>query len=156
MRLIPEGDSACIMDYDVQLLTPDAGSIITRYAAEHPDKVLTCYTNRIHPLNVEQLLIGKVDDNPNMSQHLIRAKNLSNKPHTATLVKDHLSGFLFVLPKSIWEKCPFPENGQCLGVDTEWFKALGRVGVQVLRMDRIYVWHTYRLLNGIRDKQHLL
>ena len=155
MSLIPEGDSACIMDYDVQLLTHDAGRIITQYATENPDKVLTCYTNRIHPLNTEQLLSGKVDDQPNMLAHLITAKKQANSAHTMATICNHFSGFLFVLPKEVWKNTPFPENGECLGVDTEWFKRLKGNQVPVMRMNRVYVWHTYRLLNGINNKEHL-
>lgn len=156
MRLVPDGDAACIMDYDVQLLTPDAPAIINKYANENYNSVLTCYTNRIHPLNTEQLLTGKVQDEPNIALHILKAQDQVKKLHNLSPVYNHFSGFLFVLPKSIWNKCPFPENGQCLGVDTEWFKTLKRNNIPVLRMNRIYCWHTYRLVNGIQNKQHLL
>lgn len=155
MALIPDGDAACFLDYDVQLLTPDAGAIIQKYAEQNPNAVLTSFTNRIHPLNTEQLLNGKLDDNPNMNRHLIIAKQQAAYEHTVTPIHNHFSGFLFVCPKHIWEQYPFPENGGCLGVDTEWFKLLKRNNVPVLRMNRVYVWHTYRLLQGINNKEHL-
>ncbi|HLA53220.1 MAG TPA: hypothetical protein VK618_07940, partial [Flavitalea sp.] len=50
MRMVDDGDWACLMDYDVQLLTPDAGKILHDYAIRFPHAgMLTCYTNRIHP-----------------------------------------------------------------------------------------------------------
>lgn len=156
MDLIPEGDSACIMDYDVQLLTPDAPAIISQYANENPNAVLTCFANRIHPLNTEQLWSGVVDDNSTMTKHLLIAKKQTKNPHTVTPVLTHFSGFLFVLPKSIWTNHRFSETGKCLGVDTEWFKKLKSNNIPVLRMNRIYVWHTYRILNGIDNKDHLI
>lgn len=155
MALIPDGDSACIMDYDVQLLTPDAGSIITQYAQENPNKILTCFTNRIHPLNTEQLLSGKCEEGASMISHLITAKRQAKMAHTLTTICNHFSGFLFVLPKEIWKSNPFNETGQCLGVDTEWFRQLKKNNIPVMRMNRVYVWHTYRLLQGIDNKEHL-
>jgi hypothetical protein len=155
MELIPEGDSALIMDYDVMLLTPDAPKIISEYAELYPKSVLTCFTNRIHPLNTEQLMTGIPDVRPNITQHLIMARQQAKNQTTVTEVTQHFSGFLFVLPKEVWKANKFKETGQCLGVDTEWFKQLKTNSVPVLRMNRIYVWHTYRLLNGIQNKEHL-
>jgi hypothetical protein len=156
MARIPEGDSAIIMDYDVQLLTPDAPSIISKYANENFNSVLTCFTNRIHPLNKEQLFNGQVNENPNIADHIKIARQQTGKLHNLSPVYNHFSGFLFVLPKSVWKKVPFPELGTCLGVDTEWFKLLKANNIPMLRMNRIYVWHTYRLIEGITNKEHLL
>lgn len=155
MRLIPEGDVACFLDYDVMLLTPDAGRIIHEYAARYPNAILTCFTNRIHPLNREQLYLHSPDDNPNIKDHILRAEEAKAHLYTVHRVTDHFSGFLTVIPKKIWQMCPFPENGQCLGVDTEWFKVLKSKGIPMLRMNGLYVFHQYRIMNGINNKDHL-
>ncbi len=63
---------------------------------------------------------------------------------------------LMLLSKKAWKENPFTEDLKCLGVDSEISIRLREQGKTILRMDGLYVWHTYRLMNGIRDKQHLL
>lgn len=155
MQLLPDGATAVITDIDVLLLTPDTPTLIDWYASNHPDKVLTCYTNRISPLSRYQLYGNKINNDSDIKNHIAIAESL-REVRTVTSINGDISGFLMVVPKSIWQQIPFPETGKCLGVDTDWNRMLRRKGVPLLRMDGVYVWHTYRIMNGIGDKKHLL
>lgn len=153
LSLIPEGDLACLRDLDTMFLTPDAGQIISDYASRFPDAVLVCYTNRIHPLATEQLLANAPYNSPDILEHIKIAQD-KKQDLTVSECHSHLSGFLMVVPKSVWHKVKFNEGG-LLGVDTLFFKDLRVKGVKILRMNAIYIFHTYRIWTDIKDKNHL-
>lgn len=157
MALIPEGDWACLQDYDVMLLTPDAPAHIHEYAVRNPNvAMLTCLTNRVHPKSTDQLFSRHVDDDSNMRRHIEIAELSKRYLYDTQQIHDNISGMLMLMSKAQWKKTPFVEDLKCLGVDTEMSKTLRERGEPVLRMNGIYVWHTYRIMNGIRDKTHLL
>lgn len=160
MAMIGDDDVAVITDGDVMFLTPDFGSIIFNYACQNRDCVMTCWTNRIHRLAKEQLkysdpVTGLALDDCDIEQEIVNADIISGTA-TATPVAGPLSGFLMVVPKSVWYKIPFREGIGLLGVDTWFYKDIRAVGIPVMRMDGLYVWHTYRLMYGVNNKQHLL
>jgi GT2 family glycosyltransferase len=155
MRLIPDGDHACFLDYDVLMLTPDAAFHIHEYARRYPDALLTSFASRIH-LTSPQLYGGELCENADLRHHLGLAEKMKKNLYQVTPITKNFSGFLMVLPKSLWYRYPFSEDGQCLGVDTDYWKRLIAGGDKILRMDGIYVWHTYRLLKGVANKNHLM
>lgn len=160
MSNLPEGDWACFIDYDVMLLTPDAGKILHDYATlmtkneDRSEILLTCWTNRIHPKAHMQLYTGEVQDNADVRTHIKEANDAKKYLYNVTRIRENISGFLMLIHKSMWEKQKFIEDG-CLGVDTEYSKALKARGSKIFRMDGLYVWHTYRLEKGIKNKEHL-
>lgn len=154
MQMVPDGCHVIIRDIDTLLLTPNTPNIIERYIQEYPDAVLTCYTNRVGPLAKRQLLNGTISDNTDINYHIAIAERMEVNT-TVTPIIRCISGFLMVFSKELWKKYPFPETGKCLGVDSVWSKTLLSKGVQILRMNGVYCWHTYRLKNGINDKTHL-
>lgn len=158
MALLPDGDTACLRDIDTLFLTPDQPAIIEEYVTEYPDSVLTCFTNRISQLSRPQLLGETVNENSDIREHIKLAENQQDRykiTRIATEINRDISGFLMVVPKSVWLKFPFPEDGKCLGVDTYWNRTIRAAGIKILRMDAVYIWHTYRLSNGVQDKRHL-
>lgn len=158
LSLIPEGDSACIMDGDACFLNSDFGHIIHEYAKLYPNAVLTCYINRIHSLAKGQL-------HPEMNSADIRecleyAERIKGV-RTVTPVTGSVSGTLLVIPKHIWKRFPFsevntfrPGEPNLLGCDNEWTNRIRANGIKVLRMDGLLIYHQYRLLTN--SKQHLL
>lgn len=155
MKLLPDGDSACFIDYDVMLLTPDAGAILHEYAKRFPDALLTCFTNRISPLAKPQLLEGIVNEDSDIKNHIRTAEIQKNRLYVATEINQDISGFLMMLSKKTWLKHKFPERGKPLGVDTHFGRTLRASGTKILRMDGLYVFHAYRLMKGINNKEHL-
>jgi hypothetical protein len=156
MSLIPDGDWACLMDYDTALLTPDCGVILHEYAAKYPESgVFTSYCNRIHPLAKDQLLDGVVSENFNMEYHIDRAYNQKRFLYKVTELNHVISGFLMMVSKETWKETKFVESMQCLGVDNEFSATLLEKKKPIYRMEGVYIWHSYRIKNGITDKTHL-
>lgn len=154
MALIPDGDWACFIDYDVQFLTPDAIAVLHEYAKLYPDAgMLTCFTNRI--FCKEQLLSGKFSENPDMLHHIKLAEIQRKQLYKATQLQSLTSGFLMLISKSMWMNHKFVENGKCLAVDNEFAKSLYAAGKKVIRMDGLYVFHNYRLGKNRFDTSHL-
>jgi hypothetical protein len=153
MRMSEE--TVCFTDGDTMFLTPNFGHIIEDYHQRFPDAVLTCRTNRIHPLSKQ--LDGKMDEECNVRKLIIKAEERKGLK-TVTEIKpgEGLSGLLMVVPKSVWKKVPFIENGGCLGVDSQFRIDLHAHGIKTYIMDAVFVFHQYRLLNGGGYKKHLL
>jgi GT2 family glycosyltransferase len=155
MRLIPENDWACFIDYDVLFLTPDCGFILHEYAKLLPDAgLLTCYTNRIHPKADQQLLNG-VSENFDVKHHHDIAVNQKWQLFKHTELKREVSGFLMLISKKTWNEVKFNESENiCLSIDNKYCWALFEKCKKIYRMEGLYVFHLYRP-NGITDKSHL-
>ena len=151
MAMIPDGDAACFIDGDCCFLTPDYGNIINEYANLYPNAVLTCFTNRIHELARGQQHQFKSND---IGECIQVAMLIRHGERKATRLNGPVSGFLMVVPKSIWVKHKFDESLKCLGVDNDFTNKIRAAGIPVLRCDDLLVWHSYRLLDG--SKSHLL
>lgn len=157
MRMLPDDDWACLMDYDTMFLTPDCGQILHEYVWKYDfSGMFTCFTNRIHPLAKDQLLDGEVSENFSIEYHTERAYNQKRKLFTVTPIEHPISGFLMMISKATWNELKFSESGRCLGVDNDYSAKLLMLDKTILRMDGLYVWHSYRLKNGIKDKTHLI
>lgn len=155
MRLIPEEDSACFQDGDSLHLVPEFGHLIHSYAERFPDAVLTAKTNRIHVLSKQ--LDGAIDEVCDVREQMMKAES---RKHLSTVTEilpgEGMSGVLMLVPKKVWQKVPFVETGKALGIDSQFRMDLHKAGVRIFIMDAILVFHTYRLLNGVQYKSHLL
>lgn len=154
MSLIPDNETACLMDIDAMFLTPQQPGIIMQYIEKYPEAVLTCYTNRISPIS-KQLLGGKINENSDHRFHEAIAKEMQLQPMSVRMIGNSISGFLMVVPKAIWHKVKFVEGIGCLGVDTYFSRALHKKRIPILLMENIYIFHSYRMENGVKDKNHL-
>ena len=156
-EMIGDDDWCCLRDMDTMFLTPDAGDIVFNYAYQNPGCVLTCYTNRIHPLAMEQLVSGTLINSPELLSHIEISNYKKGKNiYQTTKLTGPLSGFLMLLSKKVWRTIGgFDENIGLLGVDTDFYKRVRQAQIPVLRMDGLYIWHTYRLGKDIKDTTHL-
>lgn len=150
-----------LRDYDTMWLLPDYLIHVDKYHHLYPDAVLTCFTNRISPLSKPQLYTGRISEVSDIKTHIKVAQkiqafsgNLQGR-YPVTEITQDISGMMMVVPRSVWREHNFTEDKLCLGVDTEWNRRIRKAGVKILRMDGIYIFHTYRLLNGVGDKSHL-
>ncbi len=156
MSMIPEGDWACFIDYDVCFLTPDCGQILHGYAEKYSHAgLMTAYTNRIHEKATDQLLHGQVSDNLLLDYHMELAYHQKRLLFNATPLNHEVSGFLMMISKDTWNQVKFREGGKCLGVDNEYCWSLLARNMSIYRMDALYVLHLYRLKSGVTDKTHL-
>lgn len=151
----PNGDWLCVRDHDTLFLTDDAINIMYEYVEHFPDTGLfTCWTNRIHPLAHDQLYHGQPSDDFDIKSWKHHAMIQSKTMTKVTEISRPISGFLMLIKKSTWEKIKFRGLG-CLGVDNNFSADVLMHGLKIHRMDRMIVWHTYRI-NNITDKKHLL
>jgi hypothetical protein len=153
MRMSDE--TVCFIDGDTMFLTPDFGHLIDDYHRRFPETVLTCRTNRIHPLSKQ--LDGKMDEECDVRKLLCKAEE-RKRLRTVTEIKpgEAMSGLLMVVPKKVWHHVPFKETGGCLGVDSQFRKDLHSNGIKIYIMDGIFIFHQYRLIQGAGFKQHLI
>lgn len=159
MQAIPEGDWMCFTDHDVLFLLPDTVRHLYGYVERFPKTgIFTCYTGRVHRCSNEQLLNGVLNDNSDVRLHTNIAQAQTNFLYEATEIKHpvKLSGFLMLISRKTWNKVKFNEERNCLWVDTDFAMAVHKEGKPILRMDGVYVWHSYRLMKDIENKDHLL
>lgn len=157
MNLLQDDDWACLVDMDTCFLTPDAGPILQEYATQNPNAgILTCFTNRVSPFSKRQLLNGSFSECTDFTQHIKLAEDQKKFLYSTTPINRDISGMLMMIRKSFWIQYPFPEDAKCLGVDTYYGRRIRESGHSILRMNGLYIWHTYRLSTGIKDKSHLL
>ena len=153
MKYYNADDWVCLKDHDTLFLLPDTIRHISHYTELFPNAgILTCYTNRL--ANGEQLLGLRVSENDSIRSHIEIARLRERSLYDTTLLLKPISGFLMVIRKSTWDRVKFDDG--CLGVDNKYHLKIVAAGLDVLRMNGIYVWHTYRLINGVRDKKHLI
>lgn len=160
MALLPEGSHACFRDGDTCWLTPDYGVHLAEYVRLYPNAILTCWTNRINEKAEQQ---APVDRECGDMRTLIKvAESYKQNLYNVTPLHGFVSGFCMVVPKDVWNKHKFAEKQvyedrgphNLLGVDNDFTNRARAAGVPVLRMDGLYIWHTYRLLTNSKD--HLL
>lgn len=155
-NLIGDDDYLLITDYDVLILLPEQINHIKKYAELHPEgDLFVCYTNRIHESG-PQIYNGAINPDPDIKNHIAIADQLTSHLYKVTRLYENISGFLMLIPKRTWDEIKFKEGIKCLGVDTKFSQDLLKANKIIYRMEGIYVWHTYRLINGIKDKSHLL
>jgi GT2 family glycosyltransferase len=157
MADLPDGWWGCLMDLDTMFLTPDAGIILYEYTKLYPDTGLfTCWTNRIHPLAHHQLLNGHVSENDRVRDHIAIAKERKAQLYKVKELTSEVSGFLMMIKKETWKEIKFIESGRALGVDNDYCWKLLAAGKSIRRMEGLYIWHSYRMENGITNKAHLV
>ena len=153
---VAENDWVGFLDHDVLLLTPDAINLMYEYTRNYPEAgIFTCYTNRIHPLSIDQLLNGQLSENTSIDYHMQLAYNQKRFGLMVHEINHTISGFLMLVSKRTWNEIKFSESGKCLGVDNDYSAKVLDRGKKIYRMESVYVWHTYRLMNGITNKEHL-
>lgn len=147
-------DYCIIMDYDAMILTPNTMPLVDQYVKAYPDAaLLTGWASRAHPSSSQRY---HTMNEGNIIQAIHEAERLEKKPMSVRKIHKNLTGFFMVIKKSTWEKYKFKEGIGCLGVDTDYWQQLIAAGETILLMETVYVWHTYRLRYGIKDKNHLL
>lgn len=160
MAIVGDNDHVCFRDGDTCWLTPDYGIHLAEYVRLYPNAILTCWTNRINE-KAEQQALGNRNCS-DMKDIITLSESFKQNLYQVTALHGFVSGFCMVVPKSVWnnhkfaEKQVYEDRGpyNLLGVDNDFTNRVRAARVPVLRMDGIYIWHTYRLLDN--SKQHLL
>lgn len=156
MSLMPDGSWSILMDHDAMFLTPDAIAHVYKYTQLFPNTgIFTCYTNRLHPASKGQLYNNECSEDSDIRNHIRIAERVKSDLYNVTEISNVIGGFCMVVHKDTWRQHQFSENLFCLGVDNDFSKRVMSGGQKILRMDGIYMFHVYRLMNGYRDKTHL-
>ena len=162
IKNLPITDWVCVMDYDAMLLDPNQVKRMYEYIQAYPDATLfVCYGSRVKDGVPQQYLFGRkeqvatITDHINIARNLLAADNLSGALNVKQ-VNRSVAGFLMLFSVETWRRFPFDEGRKCLTVDTNFSKRILRAGGKILLMESIYVWHTYRLLEGKQSIKHLL
>lgn len=155
-EVIGENDWVCLRDLDTMFLTHDAPNIIEKYVKQLPNTgIFTCYTNRISLSSSHQLLNpDRIDDRSDIRAHIELAE-LRRNMVTHTELKSIISGFLMVISKRTWNTHKFDEGQGCLGIDNKYSQRILNSGLKIIRINSLYVWHSYRLLTGVYHRKHL-
>lgn len=158
IKHLPVNDWVCVMDYDAMLLDPGQVKRMYDYIYAYPSTHLfVCYGSRAKDGVPQQYLFGRMEGSTNIQDHINIAKNLlavQNFPVKEVIRS--VAGFLMLFSVKTWQKFPFDESRKCLTVDTNFSKRILRAGGKILLMESIYIWHTYRLLEGKQSIKHLL
>lgn len=154
-RYCRPNDWVVLRDIDTMFLTPDAPNIIEDYINLYPDTgIFTCYTNRLSLHSKDQLYGGAISPNTNILHHIKIAESLKEDRSVKEIDKK-ISGFLMVISYKTWEKFKF-SGAACLGVDNQFSQGILDAGLPIYRMNGVYLFHSYRILNGINNKTHLI
>jgi GT2 family glycosyltransferase len=128
MQSVPDGEWACLIDYDVMFF-PDGATILNNYAEVADKKSLyTCYTNRINPLSKMQLFCEIISDNFDIKNHITRSRIAKERAYKFTEITGDISGFLMLINKDLWNEVKFTEDLKCLGVDSDYCERLRKAG----------------------------
>lgn len=154
---VDDDDWVCLIDHDVLFLTPNTIKILHQYAERYPDAgIFTCYASRLHPLAPDQILGRWPSEITDIRYHIELATKQEQIGVKITRLNHIISGFLMMVCKKTWLEIPFNEDLLCLGVDNNFSQKVLDAGLPIYRMESVYVWHTYRLIEGIMNKTHLL
>lgn len=140
-------------------LLPEQINRMYEYVAAYPDTSLfVCYGSRCKDGIPQQYHNGVHESDTSIFFHTGLARNfLSLYNVKATPVLRSVAGFLMLFSKATWEKHKFIEGvSKCLRVDTAFSKGILRTGGKILLMESIYIWHSYRLMEGKNSIKHLL
>lgn len=153
--VIDPEDWMCFKDGDVCWLTPDYGQIIEEVISQNPRTgMFTCKTNRVG--NKIQCHNEIISENADMHYHIDLALKFANEKRTqVTRTFGVISGHVMIIQKKTWTKIGGAKSG-LLGVDNDISRKVLAKNLRIDIMKGIYVWHTYRLKNGILSKTHLV
>ncbi len=162
ISLLPDHSICCVMDLDCMFLTPDAGNTLNEYAEVFGSNseigILTSWTNRIHALATAQLFSEQNMGNADILDHIEIARTLRDNEIGLTVIDNDIpiSGFLLMFRKETWAQVGgFDEGIGCLSVDNKFVRKVRGIGMKVARMNRIYIFHLYRMWTSVTDKSHL-
>lgn len=157
MSIIPEGDWCAIMDWDCMLLSSAQVGRMYGYVNKFSDAgMFVCNSNRCgsmaqrYKYNLD--MIGDVKKEHLLSEEILFGEKLLD----AKPVSEKISGFLMLISKRTWNEIKFNESLKVLDVDRDYAKRILDAGKQILLMESVYVWHSYRIWKDIKDVTHLI
>lgn len=148
MEIVPNDDDwVCFLDHDATFTVGNWYNQLEDIIEKHSDYgAFTCMTNRIG--QKYHVPIGVDRENHDMKYHRAVGKQLAESYYDQiTPLNDvqgqYFSGVMILIQKKTWKKIDGCPDG-FLGVDNEIHRRCILNGVNVGRMDGVYLYHWYR------------
>ena len=149
IQRFPEDSWICVRDRDTAYLPGvDSGAIMQRAIEKYPGMTLfSCSTNRSWG--------QKMDDNPNIIDHIHKAKEMSlNESYKP--IKGIVPAHFWLFPRALWVKHPFDNNPiihRANSFDVRWTRFMN---CRKIKIEHLYLFHIYRLGSDVKSFEHLL
>jgi len=156
IKILPENSWICIQDYDTCFLEHNFYVNMLEYIKQFPNQgIFTCYTNRT--LCKEQQYRGQIFDNPDIGHWRKVSIEVHKKPISLKDINKEISGFCMLFNKNVWEKAGgfMEREARCLGIDNNFCWSVLEKGFKIGLMENVFCFHYYRLVEGIKYKEHL-
>ncbi len=160
LNLVNDDDWVCFTDGDTAFLCSDFGHKIDQYITKYPDTGLfTSYASRcFYPYQVP----GAVNQQNDSIRYHKQIANTHNQVQHLNVneINLRIAGHLMAIKKSTWlkirdqvyEKAKYETIE---GVDTAISNAILSNGMKIRLMKSIYIFHYFRLIEGVPNKKHL-
>lgn len=149
-------DWVILMDIDTCFLTPTQPLLIAKAIKEYGKRnvgMFVCKTNRV---GYRQHLIHRQRSNdPDFTEHINIAKRLEAEEFSVSRAHHQCSGFFMCVNKKAWREIGGFKMDGLLGVDDDFSTRLDMAGYDILMINNLYIWHTYRLGTHAGDTSHL-
>lgn len=155
VAMIPDGQWICIMDLDTMILSHKQIPIMYEYIERYPDVGLFLATSNRSGSHNKQRYQNVISKNSDISYWLMKVDEIVPTYKIHAPIKNFISGHLMLFKKDLWNINKFDENLDVLGVDRTFAQGVLDNGKQIGIMEDILIWHTYRLLTGSLNKDHL-
>lgn len=154
-EIVPDGDWVCLMDGDSMFLENNFGHIAQEYIDLYPEcKLFVPVTNRVgkrsHCFQKERSKNPDIKYHREISRAICDTREIKDMSHVR-----YPSMPCFLFRKETWAQVGgFRDNGQIMGTDVDFSKKVLELG-PCYRMNGLYLFHYYRLCEGINSKAHL-
>jgi GT2 family glycosyltransferase len=158
--LVPNDDDwILILDYDCQVLCPEAYQVIENAIKRYPDTaIFGALCNRV--AYSHQRITSLPDEDDRMRGHIETAIDFAERYRSGEAVPARtVAGFFMLFRKSYWKQTPFQERiyddkGNLFDYNFCRHAMKNKLPIRVIR--GVYCWHSYRLLKeSFKDTSHL-
>jgi hypothetical protein len=145
-----------VTDRDTMFLGDNYVQIIHDAIVDNPDaELMTCWTNRLK--DETMCLDERRNNSPEIEDHYYISEMLEGEEKTYTeLNQKYIAGMFWLFPRSTWENNKF-DNLPILkrggkSFDMRWTE---RIHGKKIMINRLYIYHYYRLHKNLGDFNHL-
>ncbi len=156
IKYFPDNAWICVQDYDTCFLDYRFYAHMREYIRRFSNQgIFTCLTNRT--LCKEQRFKGLIHENYDMKYWRSINKQIHDQKISLKDIGKEISGFCMLFNKQKWSEVGgfMERDGRCLGIDNNFCWAILEKGYKIGLMENVFCFHYYRLVEGIKNKEHL-
>lgn len=155
IEVIPEDDWCVILDTDAMFLSNKQIPMIYEYINRYPDTGLFLAKSNRSGSHAQRYR-NEISKNYDISYWMRIADQINPTYSVSEPEGNTISGFLMLFSKKTWNEIKFDENLDILHIDRTFAAGVLNLQKKIFIMDDVLVFHAYRLLNGTKDKTHLI